>query len=402
MTFPTLTQIEDANWDYLKSNATAWTDLANTWEAAFTGIRDAAIRPGGTPWTGAGGGAFQLRTAADVVKVHSPADMLRNAAGIASRGYDTQIAGKGLVLAAVDAAEREYFRVGDDYSVTDTYTYYSSAAEQAAREHAAQGHASFIKSRAAKLVSGEAEIARSLTAATAGLHEFGFGDEGADGGAGSNEQPRVVLMNDEEPPPILLGRPLSTNRQDAVDYAEQWAEGFNPDYESLGGGDLDCTNFVSQVMRAGGFGDVGNGIDDWHRGDSDDWYYQNGGAVFPGNTASTTWTLAKENHNFVTQHSGRGEIVAVIQTPTRAGLDPLAPSRAGLLPGDLIYYKDADGQINHAAVYVGQAMINGVPTDVINQHSGGIKTHGDWMPDSAEYTHAPAQVEFVHLKYPGE
>lgn len=47
-------------------------------------------------------------------------------------------------------------------------------------------------------------------------------------------------------------------------------------------------------------------------------------------------------------------------------------------------------------------MINGVPTDVINQHSGGIKTHGDWMPDSAEYTHAPAQVEFVHLKYPGD
>ncbi|CAM3445311.1 C40 family peptidase [Mycobacterium frederiksbergense] len=94
--------------------------------------------------------------------------------------------------------------------------------------------------------------------------------------------------------------------------------------------------------------------------------------------------------------------VGVVPTPSSNGLDPLAPSKAGLLPGDLIYYKDADGGINHVAVYAGQQTINGVPTDVINQHSGGVKLHDDWMPNSAEYTHAPAQVEFVHLRYPGE
>lgn len=54
------------------------------------------------------------------------------------------------------------------------------------------------------------------------------------------------------------------------------------------------------------------------------------------------------------------------------------------------------------SVYVGQAVVDGVPTDVINQHSGGVKTHNDWMPDSGEYLQAPAQVEFVHLRYPGE
>jgi cell wall-associated NlpC family hydrolase len=104
----------------------------------------------------------------------------------------------------------------------------------------------------------------------------------------------------------------------------------------------------------------------------------------------------------VAQHFLHREIVGVVATPRRDGLDPLASSRAGLLPVDLIYYKDANGGINHVAVYTGQAMINGVPTDVINQHSGGVKTHGDWMPDSAEYTRTPAQVEFVHLRYPGE
>lgn len=58
--------------------------------------------------------------------------------------------------------------------------------------------------------------------------------------------------------------------------------------------------------------------------------------------------------------------------------------------------------INHVGVYAGQQTINGVPTDCIDQHSGGVKLHDDWMLNSTEYAHAPAQVEFVHLRYPGE
>ncbi|MGV0699496.1 hypothetical protein [Mycolicibacter sinensis] len=197
MTFPTLTEIEDANWNYLKTSAAAWRSLAHCWEAGFTEVRDTSARPGGTAWTGAGAEAFQHRAAADVVTVHSPADMLVNAAGIAECGYDTQAAGRSLVLSAVDAAERDDFRVGDDYSVTDTWTYYTSAAEQDAREQAAHAHASFIKSRAANLVAKEADIAGNLTTATAGLHEFTFPGEGADGGAGAADgQPHAVPLDD--------------------------------------------------------------------------------------------------------------------------------------------------------------------------------------------------------------
>lgn len=156
MTFPTLTEIKDANWHYLKTSA-----------------------------------------AADVVTVHSPSDMLVNAAGIAECGYDTQAAGRSLVLSAVDSAERDDFRAGDDYSVTDTWTYYASAAEQEAREQAAQDHASFIKSRAANLVAKEWQIAGNLTTVTAGLHEFTFPGEGADGGAGAADgQPHAVPLDD--------------------------------------------------------------------------------------------------------------------------------------------------------------------------------------------------------------
>ncbi|OBH14612.1 hypothetical protein [Mycolicibacter sinensis] len=197
MALPTLREIENANWDYLKTSAAAWRSLAHSWEAAFTQIRDAAARPGGTPWTGAGAEAFRHRTGVDVVTVHSPADILVNAADIAERGYDAQVANKGLVLSAVDAAERDDFRVGDDYSVADTWTYYTSAAEQEAREQAAQAPASFIKSRAVNLVVHEAEIGRNIATATAGLHGFSFPAEGADGGAGAADgRPHAVPLDD--------------------------------------------------------------------------------------------------------------------------------------------------------------------------------------------------------------
>ncbi|MGB3523877.1 MAG: hypothetical protein WBA50_20630 [Mycobacterium sp.] len=226
---PPLTEIEDANWDYLTTNVTAWTNLANTWEAAFTEVRDASKSPGGSPWTGAGAEAFQQRAAADVVKIHGPADMLRNAAAIATRGAQAQQSNKGLVLSAVNTAERQDFRVGDDYSVTDTWTYYSSAAEQVQRETTAERHSSFIKSRAANLVNNEQEITRQLNTATAGLHSFSFGEDGADGGAGGNGQPRVVLVDDVRRDPTIQG-PASTpeREQDGYDLQDQFQDGQGP------------------------------------------------------------------------------------------------------------------------------------------------------------------------------
>ena len=192
---PTLTEVEDATWDHLIANATAWTNLADSWEAAFTEVRDAATRPGGTPWTGAGAEGFQRRSAADLVKVHGPADALRNAATTATRGAQTQHNNKAEVLyaVAVAAAERDEFRVGDDYSVTDTWPYYSSTAEQAQREQAAADHGSFIKSRVANLVTNEDQIARDLTTATTGLHYFAFGEDGAHNSTGAGTKPQTPV-----------------------------------------------------------------------------------------------------------------------------------------------------------------------------------------------------------------
>jgi hypothetical protein len=202
--------------------------------------------------------------------------------------------------------------------------------------------------------------------------------------------------------------PLSAERRRAIEYADRWAGNVddphraNPDYQNFGDGGGDCTNFASQVMRAGGFKDVGDGIDDWHRGDADDWYYDNGFS-FPGNTNSNTWSVAQANRDFIV-NSGRGQVVGTSPMPADGALDPLAPSKAGLVPGDLIYYHDeATGTINHTAVYVGQEIQNGVPVDIVDQHAlGNNNFHDDWMPDNPGFTGGPASVEFVHLAYPGE
>ncbi|WP_027624616.1 amidase domain-containing protein [Clostridium lundense] len=49
---------------------------------------------------------------------------------------------------------------------------------------------------------------------------------------------------------------LVYNRDDAVKYAEQYAETFNKKYPYYLG--FDCTNFISQVIRAGGILPFGN------------------------------------------------------------------------------------------------------------------------------------------------
>ncbi|MGB3484141.1 MAG: amidase domain-containing protein [Mycobacterium sp.] len=397
---PSRSETEGWETSYLDDADTRWRAGAEASESGFDQHLRNVTAPGGTTWRGEAADAALDRAFLDLTVVRTQSELQRQAAGIALEGSANIQWARRQVLDAIAEAEDDGFRVGEDLTVTDTRKVELGTA--AARAVAATEHAEFIRWRAEQLVATDALVGQQLQAKAAELEGVWFDGEGN----GNQGDPSIRLVDNEEekepPPPLLAGPELSESRRAAVDYAEKWAEGFNPDFASLGGGDLDCTNFASQVMRAGGFGDVGNAIDDWHRGDSDDWYYQNDGLAVPGNTSSKTWTLAKENHNFVTQHSGRGEIVEVAPTPSANGLDPLAPSKAGLLPGDLIYYKDADGEINHGSVCVGQAMVDGVPTDVINQHSGGIKAHDDWMPDSGEYTRAPAQAEFVRLRYPGE
>ncbi|ABK64609.1 MULTISPECIES: hypothetical protein [Mycobacterium avium complex (MAC)] len=225
---PTLSEVRAANWDHLRTNAAAWRSLGRTWESAFTEVHNASLRPGGTDWTGAGAEAFQDRAYLDLVKIRHPADITDTVAGIAERGADAQDGNKRSILDTVDEVEGDNFQVGEDWSVTDRITWYSSAAELEQREQAAQEHRSFLMSKVYKLVGDEADISRNLTTASADLHGFSFGDEGADGGAGDG-QPHVVLVDDVHRDPTIKG-PAATpqHEQNGYDLQDQFQDGQGP------------------------------------------------------------------------------------------------------------------------------------------------------------------------------
>ncbi len=143
--------------------------------------------------------------------------MLRRAADIAARAAQAQQGNKAAVLEAIGLAERDEYRVGDDYSVTDTWAYYTSAAEQEAREFAAERHRAFIRSRADNLVHHEQEIGRQLSTATAGLRAFSFGEDGADGGAGGNGRPHVPAPVDADPSDAARRRDQAIAEDPAAD-----------------------------------------------------------------------------------------------------------------------------------------------------------------------------------------
>lgn len=192
-----LSEVRAAGWEYLKISGEDWSRLADTWESAFAEVLNASVRPGGTVWEGSAAHGMQERTAADAVKVRTPADQLRVAAEIARRCCGQQETNKQSVLNAVNAAVRGGFNVDDDYTLTDTLPYYGSTAERSAREQAADGHASAIRTRLNNLVDSEADIARDLATATAGLDHLSFPGEGADGGAGAAGLPHTMLADDQ-------------------------------------------------------------------------------------------------------------------------------------------------------------------------------------------------------------
>ena len=86
------------------------------------------------------------------------------------------------------------------------------------------------------------------------------------------------------------------NRHLAVEYAIKYAISPNPCYKKY---PKDCTNFVSQALRAGGWTEIGGSVFD--RKDDGVWWY--GNSVW--SKASYTWAGAHNFSSFI-KKSGRG------------------------------------------------------------------------------------------------
>ncbi len=232
-------------------------------------------------------------------------------------------------------------------------------------------------------------------------------------------QPKIAQAIDEIRcmAPIVNGigatnAALSPARTAAVEYANRWALGRNPDYQNLG--DADCTNFVSQCLRAGGFQDEGDGgTPQIHRDDNGRWYYDDDTVR---TDKSHTWGGAPNLHEYLLRNdpkdgtpSGTEVQTGAIDTTT-ASVDPLALSKAGLKPGDIVQYELNDGRnagtINHTAIYVGQKPVT-LPTgqtvmaDVVDYHSKDNK-QVPWSLQQGSGNSFPLTYHMIKVKYPGD
>ncbi|OLN21963.1 amidase [Domibacillus antri] len=116
------------------------------------------------------------------------------------------------------------------------------------------------------------------------------------------------------------------NREAAVDYAQQWWNSYNPGFPRFA---VDCTNYISQCLLAGGApmrGYPNRGKGWWIR----------------GGTWSYSWSVS---------HSLRWYLEG-----STLGLKAKKVSSPDLLmPGDIIFYDFAgDGRIDHSTIVTGK------------------------------------------------
>lgn len=135
------------------------------------------------------------------------------------------------------------------------------------------------------------------------------------------------------------------DRQKAVEYALRFGKQPNPNYHyfklygNIGG---DCTNFVSQCLLAGGITQVFDGESPWWYRDHNKW------SISWINAHSLYWCLKiRERQNL---NGPRG-----VEVPTVDELEI----------GDIIFYENIKGGIDHAAIITGYRY--GLPT--ITQHT---------------------------------
>jgi len=145
------------------------------------------------------------------------------------------------------------------------------------------------------------------------------------------------------------------DRLAAVKYAEHWWNSYNPAYKAF---DVDCTNYVSQCLRAGGAPMYG--MPDQSKG----WWYQ-------GNKWSFSWAVAHSLRWYLSSSSS-----------SLRGKEVESPS--DLYPGDVICYDfQGDGRWDHNTIVVTKDA-NGMP--LVNAHTDNSR-HRYWSyEDSTAWT----------------
>lgn len=155
---------------------------------------------------------------------------------------------------------------------------------------------------------------------------------------------------------------MAYNRQVAVEYARKWWNSANPAYPTF---QVDCTNFISQCLRAGGL--KMSGYPDRAKG----WWIQ-------GRNWSYSWSVA---------HALRWYLESSKQLARRVY------SIAELKLGDIIFIDfEGDGRMNHSLIVT--SFINGEP--YVHAHTSNSANRHYLYKDSSAYT-PNIQYYFYHI-----
>lgn len=162
--------------------------------------------------------------------------------------------------------------------------------------------------------------------------------EGSEEGQPSSTEP--LSAAEENKAGAMAAREIgSANRAKVRNYAYKWAYGRNPAYTSYS---QDCTNFVSQALRAGGWGQIKG----FYQSNKVWWYTGNIGIK-----NSWTWSGAENFYKFARNESKRATGYSNVYQ---------------LRNGDILQYKSAgEKNMTHSMVTTGRR--NGVP--LLSYHS---------------------------------
>lgn len=144
----------------------------------------------------------------------------------------------------------------------------------------------------------------------------------------------------------------SYQRDLAVAYALRYGTDPNPGYVYIA--DNDCTNFISQCLRAGG------ARNHYHK--THPWWYEAG-------NMSGSWSVAAMLYWYilVSTENQQGIMAASFFQSTSSPLAPQINEAIDL--GDLIQYKDSDGQVRHSTIITGFTETDHGVEPTVTQHT---------------------------------
>ncbi|WP_167555474.1 amidase domain-containing protein [Gottfriedia acidiceleris] len=181
-----------------------------------------------------------------------------------------------------------------------------------------------------------------------------------------NQVEKFELEEDDLGESESLDRNNRYNRFNAVKYAETWWDGHNKEYPLYAN---DCTNFISQCLRAGGVRMVGMPKP------GTGWWYKN------HSNSSYSWRVAHALRRF-------------LPSPKTGIKAEEVPSPNHLTLGDIIVYDfEGDGVWNHCTIVVAKDE-NGEP--LVNAHTVNSRKRYWSYYDSSAFTEN-IKYKFFHI-----